>query len=86
MASEREGSSLCRYTQFPIADVGVREAVAHTLSDRHLTSFSFWPLAQPFSGLLQHEKGRRSDRGASRPQSAEMFPRLAFEMGDFACV
>jgi len=34
------------------------------VSDRRLASFSFWPLVQPFFGLLQHATEGRSDRAA----------------------
>jgi hypothetical protein len=75
-----------RLAQLSIVALARVEAVALPLSDLHLASFSFLPPVQPFSGLLQHETGRRPDRGANRQRSLKTSLRLAFEMGDPECV
>jgi hypothetical protein len=58
--------------------------VCFEISDRHLASFSLWPLIQPFSGLLRHAMEGRSVRAATRLQCAKSPLRRAFEMADLA--
>jgi hypothetical protein len=88
-ASDRLGSPnlgrCCRYLGAPDHG-GKKQPGGSRFAGASIASSSFWLPIQPSSGLLRHETGRRSDRGASRVRSAKTVPRPASEMGDLGCV
>ena len=84
ISEDRKRGGFFRATASVLNSTNMRAAYTPGLNGRNLASFSFWPLVQPFSELLQHAMEGRSDRAASRLHCAKSPLRRAFEMADLA--